>query len=88
MWIPDPDPRVLSKEAQATDEEKLQAYASFVANAGTYAVSGSTIMIHPFVAQVPNSMSGGFSKYECRVEEDTSFMAHGEIHRSAHSGSK
>ena len=43
MWVPGNQPRGLSKAADETNEEKLQAYDSFLANAGTYEVSGPMI---------------------------------------------
>ena len=40
----------------ATDAERLAAFDNFVANAGTYEISGSTIHVRPTVAKVPGAM--------------------------------
>ncbi len=60
--------RALYKAEEPTDAEKLAAFDSFFANAGTYEVSGSTLTIHPMVARNPNFMAGGFEKYQYRLE--------------------
>jgi hypothetical protein len=67
MYVPGNKPRSLSKAENATDAEKLGAYDSFVANTGTYEVTGSTLTIRPIVARNPNFMAGGFDKYQFRI---------------------
>jgi Lipocalin-like domain len=67
-------PRALAANDSATDAEKLAAYDSFVANAGTYDVADSTITIHPLVARSPNYMSGGSDKYHFRISGDTLWL--------------
>ena len=66
--VPGAKPRTLYKGEEPTSEEKVKAFDSFIANTGTYEVSGSTITIRPIVARSPNFMAGGFSKYQFRVE--------------------
>jgi hypothetical protein len=53
------EPRKLFKERRSpTDEEKLEAYNSFVGNSGTYETSGDSITFRPVVARNPNTMAG------------------------------
>ncbi|MEK6566350.1 MAG: lipocalin-like domain-containing protein [Bacteroidota bacterium] len=66
--IPGNQPRPLYKGENPTDEEKIKAYDSFIANAGTYDVAGSTLTVRPTVARNPNFMAGGYVKYQFRVE--------------------
>ena len=44
-----------------TDAELLAAFTPFVANSGTYEVSGTTLITHPIVAKYPNAMHAGNS---------------------------
>jgi hypothetical protein len=71
MYVPGNKPRALSKAEDATTEEKLAAYDSFVANTGTYEVSGSALTIQPIVARNPNFMASGFDKYQFRIDGNT-----------------
>jgi len=57
--------------SEPTDAEKLAAYDSFIANSGTYEVSGSTLTTRPIVAKNPNFMSGGSVTYTYEIEGDT-----------------
>ncbi len=57
--------------SEPTDAEKLAAYDSFIANSGTYEVSGSTLTTRPIVAKNPNFMSGGSLTYTYEIEGDT-----------------
>jgi lipocalin-like protein len=68
-------PRALAATDSATDAEKIAAYDSFVANAGTYEVADSTLTIHPVVARSPNFMSGGSDKYRFSVSGDTLWLS-------------
>lgn len=58
----------MSKAETETDAEKIAAYDSFIANSGTYEVSGSTLTVRPAVARNPNYMAGGFGKYQFKFE--------------------
>ncbi|MEO5580994.1 MAG: lipocalin-like domain-containing protein [Gemmatimonadaceae bacterium] len=71
MRVTGDQPRALAANDSVTDAEKLAAYDSFIANAGTYEVADSTLTIHPVVARSPNFMSGGSDKYHFRVSGDT-----------------
>lgn len=68
MRVQGANPRTLYKAEEPTSEEKVKAFDSFIANTGTYEVSGSTITFRPMVARSPNFMAGGFTKYQFRME--------------------
>ena len=74
MWIPGNQPRSLFKGEDPTDQEKIAAYDSFVANSGTYEVAGATLTLHPMVARSPNFMAGGVSKSQLRIEGTTLWL--------------
>ena len=74
MWIPGNQPRALFKGEDPTNEEKIAAYNSFVANSGTYDVAGETLNLHPMVARSPNFMAGGVSKNQFRIEGTTLWL--------------
>jgi hypothetical protein len=74
MWVPGNQPRSLFKGEDPTDQEKIAAYDSFVANSGTYEVAGATLTLHPMVARSPNFMAGGVSKYQMRIEGTTLWL--------------
>src|SRR5438874_8081142 len=71
MYVPGNKPRTLYKAEAPTNEEKIAAFDSLIANTGTYEISGSTLMIHPIVARNPNFMAGGSDKYQYRIEGTT-----------------
>ena len=75
MRVTSSEPRTLAAGNTLTDGEKLAAYDSFLANAGTYEVADSTLTVHPIVAKSPNFMSGGSDKYHFRVSGDTLMLA-------------
>jgi len=74
LYIPGSEPRALFKAEEPTNDEKIAGFDSFVGNAGTYEVTGSTLMIRPMVARFPNFMAGGFSKYQFRIEGKTLWL--------------
>ena len=72
MWIPGNQPRSLFKADPPTNEEKIAAYDSFVANSGTYELTGDTLTLHPIVARSPNFMAGDrVATYQVRIEATT-----------------
>ena len=75
MRVTSSEPRTLAAGSTLTDAEKLAAYDSFLANAGTYEVADSTLTVHPVVAKSPNFMSGGSDKYHFRVSGDTLWLS-------------
>jgi hypothetical protein len=74
MWVPGNQPRSLFKGEDPTDQEKIAAYDSFVANSGTYELAGATLTLHPMVARSPNFMAGGVSKVQMRIEGTTLWL--------------
>ncbi len=74
MSVSGNQPRALFKAEQPTNQEKVPAFDSFVANTGTYEVMGSTLTIRPIVARYPNFMAGGFDKYQFRIEGNTLWL--------------
>lgn len=74
MWIPGNQPRTLFKGESPTNEEKIAAYDSFVANAGTYEVAGEILTLHPVVSRSPNFMAGGSAKNQFRIEGTTLWL--------------
>ncbi len=64
------EPRELFSD-DPTDAERIAAFDPFVANSGTYEVSGTTLTVRPLVALHPNSMSNNSYTYTYRVEGDT-----------------
>ena len=68
------EPRVPAENQPPADDERLAAYDSFIFNAGTYELEGSTVVFHPSVARSPNFMSGGSKQYDFRVEGDTLWL--------------
>src|SRR5712692_5501730 len=74
MLVPGNQPRALFKAQEPTNEEKIPAFDSFIANTGTYEVTGSTLTIRPIVARYPNFMAGGFEKYQFRIEGNTLWL--------------
>ena len=81
MYVPGNEPRELFSgdepvvgALEPTDAEVLTAFDSFIANSGTYEVSGSTITTRPTVAKNPNFMAGGSLSYTYRVEGDTLWL--------------
>ncbi len=68
-------PRTPFAAINPTSEEKGAAYDSFIANSGTYELSGTTLTTRPIVAKHPNFMGGGFDTYEVRSAGDTLWFA-------------
>ncbi|HZE70580.1 MAG TPA: lipocalin-like domain-containing protein [Pyrinomonadaceae bacterium] len=88
MWVPGNQPRTLFKGDVPTNEEKIAAYDSFVANSGTYEVDGATLTLHPMVARSPNFMAGGVSKYQLRIEGTTLWLTQKNTDLSVRSGDR
>jgi hypothetical protein len=63
---------VVADVAKATADELRAAWGPFVAEAGTYEVSGNVITMRPTVSKNPAAMGpGSFSKYSYRMAGDT-----------------
>jgi hypothetical protein len=57
-----------------TTAEKLSAYDSFVANAGSYVVTGDTLLVRPVVSRNPGFMGGGEDRFLMRFSGDTVWL--------------
>ena len=69
MLVPGTQPRASFNDViEPTNQEKIAAFDSFVANTGTYDVAGPTITFRPIVARYPNFMAGGSAEHQYRVE--------------------
>ena len=69
MFVPGPEARAQYEEL--TDEARLAAYGSIIANSGRYEVTGNEVTTRAFVAKDPNYMGGwpdNTSTYTFRVE--------------------
>jgi hypothetical protein len=64
------EPRPLWKSDSPSNEEILTASNGFGADSGTYEFDGSTLVIHPSVANMPNIMAGGSVRFDCQLEGD------------------
>ncbi len=71
MYVTGNQARKLFNAEDPTNAEKIAAFDSFVANTGTYDLSGTTLTLHPIVARNPGYMAGGFDKYQFRIDGTT-----------------
>jgi hypothetical protein len=67
-------PRATFAAVDPTDAEKLTAYDTFIANSGTYQISGNTITTTPIVSKHPNFMNGGRDEFQFRAAGDTLWL--------------
>lgn len=88
MRVPGNQPRTLFKGEDPTNEEKIAAYDSFIANTGTYEVAGAILTLHPMVARSPNFMAGGVAKNEFRIEGTTLWLIQKNTDISARIGDR
>ena len=65
-----PGPERASFTDETTDAEMLAAYENFIANTGTYTVSGSTLTLQHIATKFPNAMSDTLT-YAYQVEGNT-----------------
>jgi hypothetical protein len=61
-------PRPLWKSNSPSEKEILATSDGFDADSGTYEFDGSTLVIYPSVANMPNYMSGGKVSFDCQLE--------------------
>jgi hypothetical protein len=54
-----------------TDEERLAAYDNFIANAGTYEISDSTLTVTILLSKNPNAMTGRPFTYDYELDDDS-----------------
>lgn len=64
-----------ANDTAPTTAEKVKAYDSFVANAGTYVVAGDTLVVRPIISRNPGYMGGGEDRFVMRVAGDTVWLA-------------
>jgi len=80
MYVRGTEPRPLLEEESTrtslTEAELRATFEPFVANSGTYELSGSTLTTHPQVALWPNFMSGGTAVYDYRVEGNSLWLTY------------
>ena len=88
MWVPGNQPRSLFTGEDPTDQEKIAAYDSFVANSGTYEVAGETLTLHPVVSRSPNFMAGGAAKNQFRIEGTTLWLIQKNTDLSVRTGDR
>ena len=70
---PRPIHPTLPEVPKATPQEMLAVYGPYVANTGTYEVSGDTLIMHPVVSKNPELM-GGSVTYSFTIQENTLTM--------------
>lgn len=70
---PRPIHPTLPEVPKATPQEILAVYGPYVANTGSYEVSGDTLIMHPMVAKNPELM-GGSVTYTFTIERNTLTM--------------
>lgn len=63
-----------AKADAPTDAEKLQAYGTIIANAGTYSLAGDTLVIRPTISKHPGFMGGGEERFTVRTAGDTLWL--------------
>ena len=66
--------RALFKTLNPESAEKIAANDAFIANAGTYELSGTMLTTRPIIAKNPNFMGGGFDTYEIQREGETLWL--------------
>jgi ketosteroid isomerase-like protein len=80
MYVRGTEPRPLLEEGSTrttlTEAELRATFEPFVANSGTYELSGSTLTTHPQVALWPNFMSGETAVYDYRVEGNSLWLTY------------
>ena len=74
MYVIGQLPRPVFAAVDPTDAEKITAFETFIANSGTYQVSGNTFVTSPTVAKNPNFMAGGRDQYQFRTAGDTLWL--------------
>jgi hypothetical protein len=57
MYVPGDEPRAQFQGEQATDDELLAAYGSFVANSGRLFIDGDKLSFDAYMAKNPNYMA-------------------------------
>jgi hypothetical protein len=76
VWIlSDSSMRAFEERWVPTDEEKVRRYGEIVVNAGSYELTGDSMMVlHPTVSRVPEFMRGGRLVYQYELLGDTLWL--------------
>lgn len=74
LYVASEQARPIYAGAAPTPEEKIAAFDSLLANAGTYEISGKTLTIRPTVARNPGFTGGGFATYQVSVDGKTLWL--------------
>jgi hypothetical protein len=74
MYIPGEKARSPFAGDVVTQQEKLDAFDSFFANAGTYEQSGTVVTMTPLVAKNPGFEGGGYVRYQVRIEGENLWL--------------
>jgi hypothetical protein len=74
MRVAGQQPRPTFAAPSPTDSEKITAFDTFIANAGSYELAGDTLIIQPIVSKHPNYMGGGQDKMQFRLAGDTLWL--------------
>ena len=68
---PEPRPPFAGDPNRPSDAEKVRAYDSFVAAAGSYALDGATLTLVALVHKNPSEMTGEALRYAAEIGRDT-----------------
>ena len=63
-----------ANDTAPTTAEKVRAYDSFIANAGTYVMTGDTLVVRPIISRNPGYMGGGEDRFVLRFAGDTLWL--------------
>ncbi len=68
---PEPRPPFAGDPNRPSGAEKVRAYDSFVAGAGTYALEGAMLTLVALVHKNPSEMTGEALRYAVEIQQDT-----------------
>jgi hypothetical protein len=74
MYIPGDKERSPFVGDVVTQQEKVDAFDSFFANAGTYERSGTTLTMTPFVSKNPGFEGGGYVRYQIKIDANNLWL--------------
>lgn len=58
MFVPGTDERAQYAGTEPTDDDRVSAYGTFIANSGRYDVAGDQLTLRAYVSKDPNYMAG------------------------------
>jgi hypothetical protein len=71
VLIPEPRPPFAGDPNRPSNAEKVRAYDSFVAGAGTYTLDGATLTLVALVHKNPSEMIGEALRFSAEIGRDT-----------------